>query len=798
MLKKVLSLIGTSLCAVSAFAQLNMTQLGHVDYRVLHNTGCAGHWAYVDELGNEYAIVGLNDGVSIVDVTDPANPQEIWFQSGISSVWREVKVWNDYAYVTTDMNGIVPSGLLVIDLSPLPQSHVLPTQNFSGSNGPHWTSAHTLYIDENGILHINGANRGSGGTVFYDLTQDPVNPPEVGNFDMYYTHDSYARGDTLYSAHILDGFFSIVDISDKANPVVLGTQSTPHYFTHNCWLSDDGRYLFTTDEVSGAYIASYDISDPENIIPLDRIQSNPGSGSVPHNVHYLNGWLVTAYYRDGVTIHDAHNPANLVEVGNIDVSPLSGDGFNSIWGVYPYLPSGNILATDREQGLFIFSADYKRAAYLEGQVTNANTGVPVNNAEVLILNTGTAKQTGLTGHYKTGVGVSGAYDIRISRAGYHTDTLFNVTLTAGDTVVLNHQLVPFTMVTMNGIVREEGTGTPIANALVEVKNEDFSFSATTNASGNYSISNIPQDRYQILAGKWGYITNCWETLDFPATDFSHTIELPKGYYDDFYFDFGWTVSGNATQGQWVRDVPIPTGLSGGIPVNPWFDWHNDCGEEAYVTGNSAGSVTSNDVEGGVTILTSPVFDASGFTDPWIGYSTWFINGYYNPPHDDVLEVKITNGTDTVVVNTIQASNTAMSQWVEQSTSIVTHLTPTATMRVIFSVEEKHSTNTHLLESGVDRFYVSEGNRIDVEETLHESGIRVFPNPFEENVVLELQAGNPPGGQLYLYDITGKLLWSQLVPTERVSVQAQWLVPGLYILTYEAPGQKRYSTRLVKH
>src|SRR6185503_15148171 len=157
-------------------------------------------------------------------------------------------------------------GLQIIDLSPLPSSTVLPTTLFTGVG---WTTAHSLFIDENGRLYLHGTNRGNGGVIMYDLTADPMAPVEVGEFDNWYCHDCFARGDTLYAAHIYDGFFSVVDVSDPSNPVILGTQSTPSNFTHNVWLDDSGDHIFSTDEVNGAFVGSYDVSDPGDIQWLD-------------------------------------------------------------------------------------------------------------------------------------------------------------------------------------------------------------------------------------------------------------------------------------------------------------------------------------------------------------------------------------------------------------------------------------------------------------------------------------------------------------------------------------------------
>ncbi|MEZ4738068.1 MAG: hypothetical protein R2818_01620 [Flavobacteriales bacterium] len=179
-----------------------------------------------------------------------------------------MKVWEDHAYITTEANG---GGITIVDLSPLPQSTALTATVFFD---PAWETSHALFIDENGRLFIFGAGEGNGGAIMYDLAQDPMAPVRVGEYDPLYIHDGYARGDTLYAGHILNGFFSIVDVSDPAAPVLLGTQITPNAFTHNVWLDDSGDHLFTTDERTNAYVGSYDVSDPGDIQFLDKLQSD--------------------------------------------------------------------------------------------------------------------------------------------------------------------------------------------------------------------------------------------------------------------------------------------------------------------------------------------------------------------------------------------------------------------------------------------------------------------------------------------------------------------------------------------
>jgi len=62
-----------------------------------------------------------------------------------------------------------------------------------------------------------------------------------------------------------------------------------------------------------------------------------------------------SYYVDGTRILDISDPVNPVEVGFYDTSDLTGL-YDGNWGTYAYLPSGYIISSDRQNGLFIFSS----------------------------------------------------------------------------------------------------------------------------------------------------------------------------------------------------------------------------------------------------------------------------------------------------------------------------------------------------------------------------------------------------------------------------------------------------------
>lgn len=424
---------------IGAFSQaLNVTHLANMDYDDLpFGQKLNDIWGYASPSGREYALVGLRNGISVVRINDDNSLTEVKRFPGPMSVWRDIKTFGHYAYITHDnWNGGNPEGLVILDLSQV-DNNVVTKTNYTQGGQLH--RAHNIYIDENGVAYLTGANIGIGGALMLDVTGG-ANVQMLGNYNDYYLHDCVTRGDTMFGGAINDGLLVAVDVSDKSNPVELGNITTPNSFTHNCWFSDDNHYVFTTDETSGSYVTSYDVSDPANMVELDRIQSFYSDSTIPHNVHYINNFLVNSYYRDGLQILDVTHPDNMIDVGHYDTSPdFEGNGFNGAWGTYPYFPSGKAIVSDMETGLHLFEVDYKQAGYLHIHVTDSLSGNDLSGAQVLFNNT--MEAANLQGKLKTGHAISGTYSVKVISPGY-TDKTVSVTLTNGQITQADIKMLP--------------------------------------------------------------------------------------------------------------------------------------------------------------------------------------------------------------------------------------------------------------------------------------------------------------------------------------------------------------------
>ena len=785
-MRKILFSIVLLLASQGLFAQTakNVTLSGHITSPADLND-C---WGYTSN-GREYALAGIiSGGVSIYDVTNPASPTLLQTLPGVPSTWRDLKVWQDYAYVTNEAD----DGLRIIDLSNLPGNVTYKDTTIAGN-----TTAHNIWIDEFGFAYVVGGGNNDGIDVL-DLT-NPWYPNLVGQYTTRYVHDVYVRNNLAYAGEINDGFFTILDVANKSNITTLGTTSYLNSFTHNTWLNDAGDVCFTTDELAEAYVYSWDVTNPSNLTILDGIRSSLSNGNaIPHNVHVQDDYLVISYYRDGMIVVDAARPHNLIEVGYYDTSPMSGDGFDGNWGAYPFFPSGTAIASDMDDGLFVFDINYTRGCYLEGQVTDAVSGLPIYNADIEILTTTATDASDAAGDYATGLVDAGTYSVTYSKFGYQ-DTTISVALANGQLVIRDIPLRPLNRVEVNVNVIEAGTGNPIPNAEVLFIESSGAIQTpyTTNGSGQVNDPNFVSGSYNIIAGKWGYRTE-EVTVNANQAINNITITLEIGYYDDFALDFGWVVSGNPNSGDWERGEPIGTFGFGNQEFNPEDDISFDISDECYVTGNGGGTIGNDDVDGGETILTSPDMDLSTYTTPVVKYWRWFANGGgQGGSPNDTLRVEIDNGTTTVVVNRVIGM--FQNNWTQDSFMVANYIPVTPTMKVRFICGDYNP--GHVAEGGVDGFEVVNREALAISNPdAYGPQLTIFPNPLSNNSMVRFDlAGNFDSPvQFEMRDALGKVVFSRSVNTS----SGEFALPsaiarGMYFASLKNGEQVIKTVKIVK-
>lgn len=314
-------------------------------------------WGYAAPDGREYAILGSLQKVHFVEVTTPANPVEVdVLTPGSTSLWRDFKTYGQYAYGVADQ-GL--EGLLVMDLSGLPGSVSL-TNQLTGQ----FQRAHNIFIDvPNGRLYVVGSNTVGQGLIVYDVATDPANPIPLANpilssfggpFNSY-VHDVYVQDNIAYCSHGYAGFY-YYDVSDPASPVMIDGINTSGY-NHSSWLIGNQYIVYAEEVPQGIPLSIRDLNN--SLTPVASIKepllAPAHLNNTPHNPFVKGNILYVSYYEDGVQVFSVSNPANPTRIAYYDTEPnnTTYNGTTRNWGVYPFLPSGVILASDTNNGLFV-------------------------------------------------------------------------------------------------------------------------------------------------------------------------------------------------------------------------------------------------------------------------------------------------------------------------------------------------------------------------------------------------------------------------------------------------------------
>jgi len=386
----------------SSFECTNVDLLAHMPLKNFSSSPSDANdiWGHVDlNTGNEFAIIGLNNGVSVINISDPQNPVEVGTISGSNSTWRDIKVyqyfdhslnlWRAYAYATVDKRD---QHVTVINLNNLPESITLAENNFSVGN------AHNVYIsnidhtlniaqaDATPSLQLIGTNKLGGAFHSYSLANpDTITLTSNNSAGDGYTHDGTSiiikddRKTTDCSQ--TDGNCTVfIDFQGRSNQtdvdviklwnisqadnakllssVSYSDISIANQYVHSGWASEDNKFFFAHDEFDEGNLG---INTTVRIFSIEDLKNPQRAGTwtgktkaIDHNGFVRGNRYYMSTYMNGLTVLDITDPASPVDIGNFDTFTTSNAAsFDGAWGVYPFLPSGNIIVSDITGGLFV-------------------------------------------------------------------------------------------------------------------------------------------------------------------------------------------------------------------------------------------------------------------------------------------------------------------------------------------------------------------------------------------------------------------------------------------------------------
>ena len=368
--------VGPALCVsgmADGYSCNSMNLEKNVTLAQLGATGGNDIWGWTDPSnGVEYALMGLTNGTAFVRIDDPQDPVIVGTlpTETIVASWRDIKVFNNHAFVTADNAGA--HGMQIFDLTRLrggTTNTVFAADAVYAGIG----SAHNVVINEaSGFAYIVGSSTCDGGLHMLDIST-PLAPVFVGCHDADGdTHDSlcvnyigpdadYVGAEICFSSN--EDSVDIADVSDKAATVSVASEVYPNLgFTHQAWIDDSHTFLIVNDEfdeqTSGVPTSTIvmDVSDLDN--PTYLYTHEGTTNAIDHNLYIVGDTMYQANYRSGLRVLEFSDLATdtLLEAAFFDTYPEDDLAqFDGAWSVYPFFASGTIVVSDINRGLFILS-----------------------------------------------------------------------------------------------------------------------------------------------------------------------------------------------------------------------------------------------------------------------------------------------------------------------------------------------------------------------------------------------------------------------------------------------------------
>ncbi|MGB5369645.1 MAG: choice-of-anchor B family protein [Flavobacteriaceae bacterium] len=331
-------------------------------------------WGWTDTAsGKEYALMGLDNGTAFVDISD--NENFIYLgklpTATTSSSWRDIKVYQDHAFIVSEANG---HGMQVFDLTKLRNVENPPVTFSADARFTGFGNCHNVVINEaTGFAYAVGTARDdafNGGVHFIDI-QNPKTPLAAGGYGADgYTHDAqvvrYMGQDIDHAGKEIfiganENRVVIVDVTDKLNPTEISTINYPNIgYTHQGWFSEDQQYFILGDELDEINLGFksrtliFDLADLDNPVLHDTYLG--ATSAIDHNGYVNGNEYYLANYTAGIRVLDISGitEKNIVEEGFFDTHPETDNAaFEGVWSVYPFFASGKIVISDINRGLIV-------------------------------------------------------------------------------------------------------------------------------------------------------------------------------------------------------------------------------------------------------------------------------------------------------------------------------------------------------------------------------------------------------------------------------------------------------------
>jgi hypothetical protein len=320
---------------------------------------------------------------------------------------------------------------------------------------------------------------------------------------------------------------------------------------------------------------------------------------------------------------------------------------------------------------------------------------------------------------------------------------------------------------------------------------DWTEAALTSSGGDLYTGTIPTQ----AGGDVEYY--------FSAGDAVGNLASLPGLAPNFFFGFlvAWAIDPVEIDGEWIAGLAGDTAGTGiwervdpvGTIAQPNSD-HTVDGTDCWVTGQQVGGQGDgfNDVDGGRTTLTSPVWDLTGFEEVEIRYWKWYSNDRGAGPNSDWWDVTVSNDageTWTELEHTMQST----PGWEAFTFAVTDYFAAPGQLQLRFVAADEGDGS--LVEAAIDDVAIiavsapSAVSNGDLQVAMVPVLDQNVPNPF--NPATEISFNLPRNGHasLKIYNVQGALVrvlldeelaaGSQRVVWDGTGTNSQPVASGVY-------------------
>jgi hypothetical protein len=294
-------------------------------------------------VANNYAYVtaSTDNGLTIIDITDPTTPREVGqindSEGGGTATTLDgaygLYVVGDYAYVAANDD----DGLSIIDVSDPSNPIEISQINSSGGEASVMNFARDVYVT-GGYAYVTSSSDDS--VTIIDVN-DPTNPVEVGYIQdnsqggdatrLDNTRDIFVEGKYAYVTAWSENSFSIFDVSDPTNIVEVGYVydgfgASELSGPSGLYIQGGYAYVGATQDDALSIINISDPTNPEEVgsVKDDSVGGNAHMLQYPNRVVVAGGYAYVTSLDHGISVIDVSDPTSPVEVTFINDSEVGG------------------------------------------------------------------------------------------------------------------------------------------------------------------------------------------------------------------------------------------------------------------------------------------------------------------------------------------------------------------------------------------------------------------------------------------------------------------------------------------